>query len=118
MTEFTEGQILNANYISVTEGKTTPPKAYTEDALLSAMENAGAKDMPEEVERRGIGTPATRAAIIEKLVFNRICIAQKRDRKLSALSPGSIGVSLITISSRRIAVPALDGTVGTATSSN
>ena len=50
------------------EGKTSPPKPYTEDTLLSAMETAGKERMPEEAERRGIGTPATRAGIIEKLV--------------------------------------------------
>ena len=50
------------------EGKTTPKKHFTEDSLLSAMERAGADEMPEEVERKGIGTSATRAATIEKLV--------------------------------------------------
>ena len=50
------------------EGRTTPPKHFTEDTLLAAMESAGADTMPEDAERRGIGTPATRAATIEKLV--------------------------------------------------
>lgn len=50
----------------IKEGKTTPPKHYTEDSLLSAMENAA--DVSADVERKGIGTPATRAGIIEKLV--------------------------------------------------
>src|SRR5699024_9578253 len=50
------------------EGKTSPPKHFTEDTLLSAMETAGKEELPEEAERRGIGTPATRAGIIEKLV--------------------------------------------------
>ena len=50
------------------EGKTTPKKHFTEDSLLSAMERAGADEMPDEVERKGIGTSATRAATIEKLV--------------------------------------------------
>ena len=50
------------------EGKTSPPKHFTEDTLLAAMESAGADSIPEEAERRGIGTPATRAATIEKLV--------------------------------------------------
>ena len=53
---------------SVTEHFTTPPKPYTEDTLLSAMERAGAEDMPEDAERQGLGTPATRASILEKLV--------------------------------------------------
>ena len=50
------------------EGHTTPPKHFTEDTLLAAMESAGAETMPEDAERRGIGTPATRAATIEKLL--------------------------------------------------
>ena len=54
------------------EGKTVPPKHYTEDSLLQAMENAGAEEMPEDAERKGLGTPATRAGIIEKLVRTRI----------------------------------------------
>lgn len=53
---------------SIQEGKTSPPKSYTEATLLSAMENAGAEETPDDVERKGLGTPATRAGIIEKLV--------------------------------------------------
>ena len=64
----TEGQVFEPVAASVTEHFTSPPKPYTEDTLLSAMENAGKEDMPDEAERKGLGTPATRAAIIEKLV--------------------------------------------------
>ena len=53
---------------SVHEGKTAPPKSYTEAMLLSAMENAGAEELPDDAEHKGLGTPATRAGIIEKLV--------------------------------------------------
>ena len=66
--EFTEGQVFTANYIDLSEHYTTPPKPFTEDTLLSAMENAGAEEMPDEAERKGLGTPATRSNIIEKLV--------------------------------------------------
>lgn len=66
--ELSEGQGLDCAEAAVKEGKTTPPKHYTEDTLLSAMETAGKEVMPEEAERKGLGTPATRAAIIEKLV--------------------------------------------------
>ncbi len=52
----------------VREGKTTPPSHFTEDTLLSALETAGAKDMPEDAERKGLGTPATRAGIIVNFV--------------------------------------------------
>lgn len=63
-----EGQTFEAVSASLREGKTSPPKHYTEDTLLSAMETAGAEDMPEDAERKGLGTPATRAATLEKLV--------------------------------------------------
>ena len=61
------------------EGKTTPKKHFTEDSLLSAMERAGADEMPDEVERKGIGTSATRAATIEKLV--RIGFVERKGNK-------------------------------------
>ena len=66
--EITEGQTFDPVEASITEHFTTPPKPYTEDTLLSAMERAGAEDMPEDAERQGLGTPATRASILEKLV--------------------------------------------------
>lgn len=66
--EYTEGKVFSANYIDLSEHYTTPPKPFTEDTLLSAMENAGAEEMPDEAERKGLGTPATRSNIIEKLV--------------------------------------------------
>ena len=66
--QIAEGQAFNDTSAKVTEHFTQPPKPYTEDTLLSAMENAGAEEATEEAERRGLGTPATRAAVIEKLV--------------------------------------------------
>lgn len=74
------------------EGFTSPPKHYTEDSLLKAMEKAGAKDMDDEVERKGLGTPATRADIIEKLVKDGFV---KREKK--AMIPTDDGMRLITI---------------------
>ncbi|WP_418440898.1 DNA topoisomerase, partial [Candidatus Allofournierella excrementavium] len=66
--ELTEGQKLPVAGAAVKEGKTSPPKHFSEDTLLAAMETAGAKDMPEDAECKGLGTPATRAGILEKLV--------------------------------------------------
>ena len=63
-----EGQTMQVSTASVKEGKTHPPKRYTEASLLAAMESAGDQDMPDDAEHHGIGTPATRAGIIEKLV--------------------------------------------------
>ena len=62
------GDEMTVSGTEIKEGKTSPPKHFTEDTLLSAMETAGADEMPDEVERKGLGTPATRAGIIEKLV--------------------------------------------------
>lgn len=60
-----EGTLLHIDAAEVKEGKTSPPKHFTEDTLLSAMETAGADETPDEAERKGLGTPATRAATIE-----------------------------------------------------
>lgn len=78
------------------EGKTSAPKSFTEDTLLSAMEKAGADEIPDEAERKGLGTPATRAGIIEKLV--RIGFVERRgDKKTKYLVPTHKGEALITI---------------------
>lgn len=63
-----EGDVLDAVSASVTEHYTTPPKQYTEDTLLSAMETAGNEAFDDDTEKKGLGTPATRAGVIEKLV--------------------------------------------------
>ena len=89
---FTEGQTFDQVDASVTEHFTAPPKAYTEDTLLAAMETAGKDDMPEDAERKGLGTPATRAAILEKLVA-----AGFVERKGKNLIPTKAGVNLITV---------------------
>ena len=81
---------------SVKDGKTTPPKMFTEDTLLSAMEKADADEIPEGAERKGLGTPATRAGIIEKLV-NIGFIERKGDKKTKYLCPTHKGVALITV---------------------
>ena len=127
--DFTEGQLFDQVEAAVTEHFTAPPKAYTEDTLLAAMENAGKEDMPDEAEngvptqaqrsglrgekegqrngadahrqaggaecslsRRGLGTPATRAAILEKLVA-----AGFVERKGKSLIPTKAGINLVTV---------------------
>ena len=90
--ELYEGQAFDAPAASVSEHYTTPPKPYTEDTLLSAMESAGKEDMPEDAERKGLGTPATRAAMIEKLLS-----AGFVERKGKSLVPTKDGVNLATI---------------------
>ena len=88
------------------EGKTTPKKHFTEESLLSAMERAGAEEMPDEVERKGIGTSATRAATIEKLV--RIgFVERKGNKKTKYLLPTHKGVALITVMPEQIQSPSM-----------
>ena len=91
-----EGDEIKIIQAGVKAGKTTPPKSYTEDTLLSAMEKAGSDETPDEAERKGLGTPATRAGIIEKLV--RIgFIERKGDKKTKYLVPTHKGEMLITV---------------------
>lgn len=96
-----EGRELPARDPKVKEGKTTPKKRFTEDSLLSAMESAGAKDMTDEVERKGLGAPATRAGVIEKLV--RIGFVERQgSKKTKYLVPTEKGTSLITVMPEQI----------------
>lgn len=101
-----EGQTLPVAAAQVKSGKTTPPKHHTEDSLLSAMETAGKEDMPEDAERRGIGTPATRAAILEKLVSAGF-VERKRAKKTVSLLPTPLGTALITVLPEQLQSPAL-----------
>lgn len=99
-----EGQTFTVHSAAVKEGKTTPPKHYTEDTLLSAMEVAGAKEMPEDAERKGLGTPATRAAILEKLVATGF-VERKKSKKTVSLIPTHAGISLITVLPEQLQSP-------------
>lgn len=102
--ELSEGQTLENKDVSVSEGKTTPPKHYTEDTILSAMENV--KDIPDEAERKGLGTPATRAGVIEKLVSVGFVTRQKGKKNI-CLIPTGIGTSLITVLPEELQSPLL-----------
>ena len=100
--ELKENQTFFPVAASIREGRTSPPKHYTEDSLLAAMENAGAEDMPEDAERKGLGTPATRAATLEKLVAVGFV-----ERKKKQLLPTEKGVNLITVLPDNIKSPLL-----------
>ncbi len=91
-----EGDMFPVLSAEVKEGQTKPKAHYTEDTLLSAMERAGADEMPDDVERKGIGTPATRAGIIERLV-TRGFLERRGDKKTKHLLPTEKGVALITV---------------------
>ena len=90
--ELSEGQTFGGVQTKISEHYTTPPKHFTEDSLLSAMERAGNEDMSDDVERKGLGTPATRADIIEKLVKDGFV---KREKK--QMIPTEDGMKLITV---------------------
>lgn len=84
---FAEGQTFERPAARVTEHDTTPPKPHTEASLLSAMERAGNAETDPEAERRGLGTPATRAAVIEKLVSAGF--AERRGKQLLPTKDGN-----------------------------
>lgn len=98
-----EGQTFETVSASLREGKTSPPKHYTEDTLLSAMETASAEDMPDDAKRKGLGTPATRAATLEKLVSagfvqrkKKQLISTEKGRNLIAVLPDNIKSPILT----------------------
>ena len=88
----TEGQTFDVSAAELTEHYTQPPKAFTEDTLLSAMENAGKEDTPEDAQRKGLGTTATRAGIIEKLINTGF--VERSGRKLI---PTKDGYNLVAV---------------------
>lgn len=96
-----QGSELRIDQSEIKAGKTSPPKHFTEDTLLYAMENAGADETPDEAERKGLGTPATRAATIEKLV-QRGFIERKGDRKTRQLIATEKGNALVTVMPEQI----------------
>lgn len=100
--EFREGQTFPQPAAAVKEQFTSPPKQHTEDTLLSAMEHAGSEDTTDEAERKGLGTPATRAAVIEKLVH-----AGFVQRKGKQLLPTKDGSNLVSILPEKLASPQL-----------
>lgn len=128
--ELAEGDVISVSEVAVKEGKTTPPKRFTEDTLLAAMENgsrfcsqsdfvgiddrplvlldktpfpsAGKEDKPDDAERKGIGTPATRAGILEKLVSTGFA---KREK--TSLIPESSGNSLVAVLPENLKSPLL-----------
>ena len=99
--ELTEGQSYSV-VSDISEHFTSPPKAYTEDTLLSAMERSGAEDMPENAERKGLGTPATRAAILEKLV--QMGFVQRKGKQLV---PTKDGINLAVVLPESLTSPVL-----------
>ena len=104
--ELAQGDELKVVCTEIKEGTTKPPAHFTEDSLLSAMEVAGAKEMPDDAERKGLGTPATRAGIIEKLIATGF-VERKKAKKAVNLIPASMGVSLITVLPEQLQSPLL-----------
>ena len=101
-----EGSEIEIQSAEIKEGKTQAPRHFTEGTLLSSMETAGADETPDEAERKGLGTPATRAATIEKLV-QRGFIERKGDKKTRHLIATDKGTSLITVMPEQIQSPSM-----------
>ena len=99
---FTEGQTFDRPTAKVTEHDTTPPKPHNEASLLSAMERAGNEETDPDAERRGLGTPATRAAVIEKLVKGGFV-----ERKGKQLIPSKAGINLVCVLPEALTSPKL-----------
>ena len=99
---FCDGESFDSFPIKVTEHDTLPPKAYTESTLLSSMERAGNKETTEDAERKGLGTPATRASIIEKIIK-----AGFVTRKGKQLIPTKDGINLISVLPETLTSPLL-----------
>ena len=97
-----EKDILSSVDSSVTEHYTSPPKSYTEDSLLSAMETAGNAEFDDDTEKKGLGTPATRAGIIEKLVKGGFV-----ERKGKSLVPTKDGNNLVCVLPEQITSPSM-----------
>lgn len=99
-----EGMVIPLVKAEVKDGKTKPPQHFTEGSLLHAMETAGAEDIPDDVERKGLGTPATRAGIIEKLIQRGFAV-RSGDKKTKILLPTEKGVSLVTVMPEKLKSP-------------
>src|SRR5699024_4186678 len=106
LTEVQDKETLPILDAQLKEGRTTPPKHFTEDTLRAAMESAGADSMPEEAERRGIGTPATRAATIEKLVQKGL-LAEEGGGNVNRLVPAENGRTAVTARPEKLKSPAM-----------
>ena len=104
------GQTVVPDDVKITEGATTPPARYTDDTLLGAMEKAGVEDMPEDAERKGLGTSATRAGIIEHLLIPKYGYAIRvKDKKGSHIESTKKGKELISIVDESVKNPKLTG---------
>lgn len=104
--ELKENAEIPLKSAAIKEGFTTPPPHFTEDTFLHAMETASANEMPEDCEHHGLGTPATRAAILEKLVANGF-IERKKSKKNVHLIPTHAAYSLITVLPEQLRSPKL-----------
>lgn len=104
--ELNEGQQLSVTAANIKQGKTEPKAHFTEDTILAAMEKAGNKEISKQTERRGLGTPATRAGILEKLV-NVGLLERKKSKKAANLLPTKLGQALITVLPEELQSPLL-----------
>ncbi|MBQ5368611.1 MAG: DNA topoisomerase III, partial [Peptococcaceae bacterium] len=107
-TDIALNQRVHLDKVNIIEKKTTPPKPYTEATLLTAMEKASReiddKDLKESMKGKGLGTPATRAAIIEKLI--NVGYVERRKKNLHPTQQGTMFISLVPESIRQVEMTA------------
>lgn len=98
LSKLKKGDELSLNGFNIKEGKTTPPKRYTSGSIILAMENAGQlienEELREQIKGSGIGTSATRAEILKKLIAQGYI---KLNKKTQALSPEKLGEMVFEI---------------------
>jgi DNA topoisomerase-3 len=101
-----EWDVLAPVSAEVIKGETKPKDHLTEDTLLGLMEAAGMENMPEDAERKGLGTPSTRSGIIEKLIDTKLVERQQNEKKVN-LIPSLAGKSLIAVLPEDLRSPTL-----------
>lgn len=101
-------QIVQINAMELLEKETAPPKRFTDSTLLTAMKNAGKEveddALAQAMKEQGLGTPATRAEIIEKLIRTRLV-----ERKKKVIYPTEKGMALISVVHDMLKSPELTG---------
>ena len=100
--DFSEEQIFEKVKTDITEHSTSAPKHFTEGQLLLAMETAGKGEFEGDTEKKGLGTPATRAGIIEKLVSSGYA-----ERKGRQIIPTAEGTELISVMPEYLTSPGM-----------
>lgn len=106
-----KGQVLEVKKLSIKEGETSPPKRYNSGTMILAMENAGQliedEELRAQIKGSGIGTSATRAEILKKLVANKYIALNKKTQILTPTLLGEMIYEVVAASIRSLLNPEL-----------